>query len=418
MSEEEANNVVKGGKEVSSEEPSKEKPEDDLVEDVDIEENDTNKSVQNEDESKEKAPPLPTREKTPETKEENPIFKQLREAFPNIEENHIKAVIIASQGAIDPAFNALLFLSDPDSGKDIKLPSRPVTPGISSHKKLNQLEQDEMLARQLSDQYNKPRRGRHHRPRPHRPQPGTDEYAWYEARIQDRERRRHRPLTDEERREIYDDDDTWANFVEKDLPELRAKANKSIQETATKVSNWWSGVTKNFANDEYDQQPRRSGSNTDYNMNDDQLRQQEEALRYYEKKRSNTKPGERRRFNSFGAHVGERGDSLENHGILLTNEDLSDDEDVPPQLPSRERSKNLETASSADPDSSMITNEDQKVIPQTTYIDTPDTVTKKKWQPVPPEPLGATPTKVTASTKAKLGTSPDADEFLINSDDE
>ena len=76
-------------------------------------------------------PPLPARKTTsvttdgekeaenPKKDEGNPILKQLKEAFPGIEEKYIIMVIIASQGNVDSAFNALLYLSDPESSKDM-----------------------------------------------------------------------------------------------------------------------------------------------------------------------------------------------------------------------------------------------------------------------------------------------------------
>lgn len=50
------------------------------------------------------APPMPTRPMS--TTEQNKVT--LKEAFPNVDENVIEAVLIASSGNIEPAFNALL----------------------------------------------------------------------------------------------------------------------------------------------------------------------------------------------------------------------------------------------------------------------------------------------------------------------
>ena len=50
------------------------------------------------------APPKPPRPVNP--MEQNKVT--LKEAFPNIDENVIEAVLIASSGNIEPAFNALL----------------------------------------------------------------------------------------------------------------------------------------------------------------------------------------------------------------------------------------------------------------------------------------------------------------------
>ena len=52
-------------------------------------------------------PPQPPRPKDP-TQE---IIDDMKQAFPNIEEKYIIATLIA--GNPDPAFNALLYISDP-----------------------------------------------------------------------------------------------------------------------------------------------------------------------------------------------------------------------------------------------------------------------------------------------------------------
>lgn len=50
------------------------------------------------------APPKPSRPMS--VMEQNKVT--LKEAFPNVDENVIEAVLIASSGNIEPAFNALL----------------------------------------------------------------------------------------------------------------------------------------------------------------------------------------------------------------------------------------------------------------------------------------------------------------------
>ncbi|KAG0668180.1 ubiquitin-binding protein cue5 [Maudiozyma exigua] len=422
------------------------------------------------------APPLPTRNKTVELEgksegqaeaeskpKENPLLKQLQDAFPSIEEKYIRAIIIASKGSMDPAFNALLYLSDPKSGADIPLPSKQPSPSpnLPSRKKLTQLEQDELLAKQLNDQYNNnykrnsqrrkgsstttasSRLGRRttdeniNEPIPFDSTNNRDKQLHVERLS---ERRRRLKENGEFNPDSYqDDDDSWGQFVEKDLPEITARANKSLQDTASRVGNWFN---RNFGSDEQQQQQQQQQQSQMYNnnnsnanafgYNDEQMREQEEALRFYENQRNqpssvkmsstnNDSQNERRRFNSFGQRIGE--DSLENHGISLNNDEFSDDEDVPPQLPTRERTREGNdssnengSADSADPDASMVTHDSQRVVSQTTYIDTPDKTPKKKWQPVPPEPIDATPTKVNATTNKS--TDPDADDFMINSDDE
>ncbi|QLG70640.1 hypothetical protein HG535_0A05810 [Zygotorulaspora mrakii] len=367
-----------------------------------------------EDERPEEAtPPLPARKKTNDileakAPEENPILTQLKEAFPNVEEKYVKAVIIASQGALDPAFSALLFLSDPESGADIELPSQPVVhkaPDLPQRRKQTQLEQDELLARQLDEQFNKNRHSqRVIQSRRQVNAAGREAGEARRERIRERHRRNQQPLSPEEQRELYgEDEDSWAQFMEKELPELKEKANRSIQETATKLNGWISGFRRNIVGDYAE-----PGNSNERDYYDDEAYEQKisEKNNDYTNSYAPKKP-ERRRFNSFGAQVGE--ESLENHGITLHNDDsdaeYDEEDDVPPQLPS----KNSEDGKP----------KDVKIVPESTFIDTPDASTRKKWQPVAPEPLNATPTKVVVTPDdRKANRNADEDEFLINSDDE
>ncbi|CCD25393.1 ubiquitin-binding protein CUE5 NDAI_0F00740 [Naumovozyma dairenensis CBS 421] len=389
------------------------------------------------DADNEECPPLPTRRKTTEDvseglqkPRENPILTQLKEAFPNIEEKYVKAVIIASQGVLDPAFNALLYLSDPDAEKDIELPTDPIKepPTLPTRKTQDQrqLEQDELLARQLNEQYN-------------RTNPRQKQRPSNEPRRQRRTEEDDRPRNSRYGVENDIEDDSWGQFVEKDLPEITARANRSLQETASKVGSWFS---KNIIGEEDESMQQREKRNP-AGFTDDDIREQQKAWSYYQnekkmgKKTNNTvenvKP-ERRRFNSFGAQVGE--DSLENHGISLldndddnefgddhvgTNDDDDDDDDVPPQLPSRERSRDSDGKGSIQLEKTPTVKKNE-VVAQTTLIDTPepvDTKQQNKWTPVAPEPLNATPTKVNVVSKDKKPNSlDDEDDFLINSDDE
>ncbi|EDO16791.1 hypothetical protein Kpol_526p44 [Vanderwaltozyma polyspora DSM 70294] len=349
-------------------------------------------------------PPLPTRRKVveedvepvrkAEPKSGNPLFNQLKEAFPNIDENSIKAVLIASQGSIDPSFNALLYLSDP-MGSDIEVPRGPIkrepSPG-TARRRMTQLEQDEILARQLDEKYNRSRGGRY---------TNESERREHDQRMRDRERRRQTPLTASESRDYYGDDeeDSWSTFVNKDLPEIKDAASRQFQETASRFNNWIGGIKKNLAGEDGLEENRyrydnyRPSTYGDYN-NDKNI---EESAGDMGRPQGNRKAPETNRFNSFGARVGE--DSLENHGISLRNED--DEDDVPPQLPTRTRTQD-----------SIHTDTSKTVVAETTHIDTPEKSSRKVQQLKPtPMPESETPTKIKLSN-------PDEDDFLINSDDE
>ncbi|KAG0683384.1 Ubiquitin-binding protein CUE5 [Kluyveromyces marxianus] len=317
------------------------------------------KEEKEEEEEEEAAPPpLPSRKSTSpeiEKPKENPMLKELKEAFPGVEEKYVKAVLIASQGQLDPAFNALLFLSDPGFEKEASLPTRPVHAPVQAHpetpRQLSQLEQDELLARQLDEKYNKHGRS-------------SGERAARERRIRrrqrDYERRYGQGAQAPEGTEDYDEDsdDMFSTFVEKDLPQIRENLNRNIQETGKKISTWFSGIKKNLTEEGSDEQSAGGRSSQS-------------------------------KFNSFGDRYGDDSvddqTKLQNAGITLENEDLDfgSDDDVPPQLPSRAKSKH--------------------VVAETTYIDTPEQArTKHNRSPlktVAPQAISPTKTKAKATTE-------------------
>ena len=88
----------------------------------------------------------------------------LREAFPSIDSAVVRAVLTASGGRVEPAFNALLGMSDPTAVQAepevLSLPPPPRTTSRSPQPKhtltstaQSQLEADEMYARQLAEHY-------------------------------------------------------------------------------------------------------------------------------------------------------------------------------------------------------------------------------------------------------------------------
>jgi hypothetical protein len=85
--------------------------------------------------------------------------KTLKEAFPSIDASVVRAVLTASGGQVEPAFHALLGMTDPDSQKDVEAepPAKPPRPtqqyGIGTTTVQSQLEADELYARQLAEHY-------------------------------------------------------------------------------------------------------------------------------------------------------------------------------------------------------------------------------------------------------------------------
>lgn len=115
------------------------------------------------------APPKPPRPLNPLQQAKN----TLKEAFPSIDPSVVKAVLRASGGSVEPAFNALLGkllsllpysglahkgseMSDPDAQKHEpapppRPPRRPTEPTSTAQ---SQLAADEQYARQLAEHYN------------------------------------------------------------------------------------------------------------------------------------------------------------------------------------------------------------------------------------------------------------------------
>lgn len=107
-------------------------------------------------------PKPPPKDDTPPSKPPRPTNTHeqaeitLREAFPSIDPSVIKAVLAASGGSVEPAFNALLGMSDPDSQREPEPPAKPPRPSQQqghTSTKLSQMEADELYARQLAEHY-------------------------------------------------------------------------------------------------------------------------------------------------------------------------------------------------------------------------------------------------------------------------
>jgi hypothetical protein len=92
-------------------------------------------------------PPKPPRPLSPSAHAENTLI----EAFPSIDSKVVKAVLLASGGKVEPAFNALLSMSDPNFENDMVPPPPPRK--SSQRQPISQLEADEQYARQLAGQY-------------------------------------------------------------------------------------------------------------------------------------------------------------------------------------------------------------------------------------------------------------------------
>lgn len=90
-------------------------------------------------------PPKPPRPMSPQAQAEATLI----EAFPSMDAKVVKAVLVASGGKVEPAFNALLSMTDPESQSDAPAPPQPPRPTQQQR----QMEQDERYARQLAAHY-------------------------------------------------------------------------------------------------------------------------------------------------------------------------------------------------------------------------------------------------------------------------
>jgi len=185
------------------------------------------------------APPKPPRPLSPQQQAEN----TLKEAFPSIDAAVVKAVLTASGGRVEPAFNALLGMSDPDAFREPTPPPQPPRPQaqrVGSTPK-SQLEADEQYARQLAEHYgggwsNEPRRGsRGDMPR-------------------------GRQQTGLKPNEMNEENHS---FLDDDLPVIKENLRKGFLETQSKVNGWITNLKKKIDGEDEDG-PAPQGYNAQY----------------------------------------------------------------------------------------------------------------------------------------------------------
>ncbi|KAL6703503.1 ubiquitin-binding protein cue5 [Coniothyrium glycines] len=172
------------------------------------------------EEATEIPPPKPPRPVDAQVQAQNTLI----EAFPDIDNSVIKAVLVASGGKVEPAFNALLSMSDPSFQADETPPPRPPRPQPRS-----QLEQDELYARQLAEHYHS--------------QGAPDGQR---GRAQgDGHRQQQRPTEPGREHSFFDDE----------LPEIRKNIEQGFNETRKTVSSWINNIAKKLDGepDQYDQ---------------------------------------------------------------------------------------------------------------------------------------------------------------------
>ncbi|KAF8474955.1 hypothetical protein BDZ91DRAFT_674971 [Kalaharituber pfeilii] len=201
--------------------------------------------------TEENPPPKPPRPLSPQQQ----VQLTLAEAFPTVEPNVIKAVLIASKGEVEPAFNALLAMTDPSFvPEEAPAPpphtrSRTYSPRVDSryppqqqHRDYNpalvyqdridltpptatprsQLEADELYARQLAEHLNNTSRPRGRGGAQNQAPP-----------------RHSRQESDEDFRTEKEH-----SFLEDDLPIIKENIRQGFLQTQSKVNQWVAELKK------------------------------------------------------------------------------------------------------------------------------------------------------------------------------
>jgi CUE domain len=186
--------------------------------------------------SEDPAPPAkPPRPTSPREQAE----KTLSEAFPSIDAAVVKAVLSASGGSVEPAFDALLGMSDPESQKDAPPPAKPPRPApqddIPTSTAQSQLESDEMYARQLHEHYSNASR---------------------------QQRQNLDPSQQTRRQRRQGEEDREYSFLDDDLPMIRDNIRKGFLETQSTVNKWVTNFKKKLDGEDdeaFSSQPARPG---------------------------------------------------------------------------------------------------------------------------------------------------------------
>jgi len=185
------------------------------------------------DQDDEIPPQKPPRPMSPQQQSENTLI----EAFPLIDTKVVKAVLAASGGKVEPAFNALLGMSDPSYKPEEAPPARPPRPAQQQRQPQNQLEADEQYARRLAEQYNNQ---------------GSRQPNQYNQRESGRRGPNQQPQQyNEEERSFFDDE----------LPEIGRNIQRGFFETQKQVNSWITTFKKRIDGED-DEEDLYSGSSS------------------------------------------------------------------------------------------------------------------------------------------------------------
>ncbi|KAI9798701.1 MAG: hypothetical protein M1825_005028 [Sarcosagium campestre] len=328
------------------------------------------------------APPKPPRPLSPLQQAES----TLREAFPAIDAAVIKAVLTASGGKVEPAFNALLGMSDPDAHNEAPPPppkqqrqQSPLAPVGSTSTPRNQLEADELYARQLAEHYSGPT------------QRGSSRTGTRQSRSRERE-------TGLKPNELYDKEHS---FIDDDLPVIKENLRKSFFETQNKVNKWVTDFKKKLDGEEDDED--RDGASSSQRYSDGRPQQNYAGRRSSEIGRRSSER-ERERYDADPRVLGDDFAGLE----------LRDDE-APRRPPRPQANPNLFGSTPTTPPSGGRRVSFQEGPPEEIKSQSPRPINRQpspaggkssKWQPM----AAVDPTPVADNDPFSLGDSDDERE--------
>lgn len=292
-------------------------------------------------------PPKPPRPLSPFSQAQ----AHLKEAFPDTDDNVIKAVLVASGGEVEPAFTALLSMSDPNfKPEPAARPQRPIGgPGSDAsmaqkiHSPRSQIEADERLARQLAGQYDR-RTANRTGGVPARYRGSTESNRSYSGRY------------DEQRDSRQEDDPGF--FQSEDWQDFSNQVVQGFNETKNKVNSWVKNLSNRIDGVEGDERQYRDYEEygDDYYESPRRQQQQQQQQRPPAAPRSESTRGlvgalgsgresqeSQRSYQEFYSSKSSRsktrvGDDGEFRSISLKNNDLDDDDKplMPPRPPPKD----------------------------------------------------------------------------------
>ncbi|KAF2102844.1 hypothetical protein NA57DRAFT_29017, partial [Rhizodiscina lignyota] len=252
------------------------------------------KKVSFQEEEEQAPPPKPPRPMSPQAQAEATLI----EAFPSLDAKVVKAVLVASGGKVEPAFNALLSMSDPSYEHDPPPPPQPPRPTQAQH----QLESDEQYARQLAAHYQ-----------------SAEGFGAYGSRSRgDPPLPQARKDSNLKPNELYDDKEH--SFFDDDLPVIRENVRQGFLQTQKTVNKWITDFRKRIDGDEEDGHP---GQSSDSYQRQDYGPSQSAQMYGIRKSQEGRRSGDRERYDADPRVLSDDFTQLE----------LRDEEAPPPQPP-------------------------------------------------------------------------------------